>query len=59
MKQCYCGGRYRCDKCRHDVCFCVCDVDGTPDTRDEVTAGHVNPSDARLAAWNLKVSLTS
>lgn len=56
--QCYCGGHYRCDQCRHDVCFCTCNVDGTPETRAEVTAGHVNPSQARQDAWAQKLELT-
>ena len=59
MTQCFCGGLYRCEDCRRDVCFCACEVDGTPETRSEVTSGYVNPSAARLAAWNQKESLTS
>lgn len=54
---CYCGGHYRCDKCRHDVCFCICDADGTPQTREEVTSGYVNPSTARIEAWAEKQGL--
>ena len=58
MSQCYCGGHYRCDQCRHDVCYCRCETDGAPQTRAEVTAGYVNPSAAKEAAWAEKVSLT-
>ncbi|QFG09596.1 hypothetical protein HYQ00_gp52 [Arthrobacter phage TripleJ] len=58
MTQCYCGGNYRCQDCRRDVCYCNCEHDGTPDTQAEVTAGHVNPSTARLEAWAQKQELT-
>ncbi|MFJ4286442.1 hypothetical protein ACIPY0_12425 [Paenarthrobacter nicotinovorans] len=56
---CYCGDRYRCEDCRNDVCFCTCEKDGAPMTREEVTAsGHVNPSIARQKAWEEKLELT-
>lgn len=55
---CYCGGHYRCEKCRRDVCYCECRTDGAPHTQAEVTAGYVNPSQARTAAWNEKLELT-
>lgn len=58
MTQCYCGGHYRCDTCRHDVCYCTCKADGAPQTQAEVTAGYVNPSQARQDAWNQKLELT-
>lgn len=32
--------------------------DGTPYSREEVTAGYVNPSQERLAAWEAKLELT-
>lgn len=56
MTTCYCGGHYRCGTCRHDVCYCTCDP--TPTTREAVTAGYVNPSQARLNAWHTKQELT-
>ncbi len=54
--QCCCGGRVRCGDCRKDICYCDCHpfVDPTPQTREEVTAGWVNPSAAREAAWQEK-----
>lgn len=56
---CYCGDRYRCEDCHRDVCFCICEVDGAPDTQEAVTAGgRVNPSIARLEAWEEKQELT-
>ena len=55
---CYCGDRYRCEDCRNDVCFCTCEKDGAPMTREEVTAGYVNPTQARMAAWEEKQELT-
>ena len=58
MTQCYCGGHYRCDTCRHDVCYCTCQRDGAPHTQAEVTAGYVNPSQARMDAWTQKLELT-
>lgn len=54
--QCYCGGHYYCEDCRLDVCFCACETDGAPQTT--ATAGHVNPSTARLEAWAEKLELT-
>jgi len=32
--------------------------DGAPQTREEVTAGYINPSQARMAAWQQKQELT-
>ena len=55
---CYCGGHYRCEKCRRDVCYCSCATDGAPQTQAEVTFGYVNPSIARLEAWANKQELT-
>jgi len=58
MSACYCGGHYRCETCRRDVCFCPGHEDPTPDTQAEVTAGYVNPSQARIEAWTEKRELT-
>jgi hypothetical protein len=58
MTTCYCGGHYRCETCRLDVCYCACRTDGAPQTQAEVTSGHVNPSTARLEAWANKQELT-
>jgi len=55
---CYCGRLYTCEDCGGDVCKCTCDVDGAPQTRAETTAGYVNPSQARLDAWQNKLELT-
>lgn len=55
---CYCGDRYRCEDCHKDVCFCICETDGAPQTREEVTSGWVNPSTTRLEAWANKQELT-
>lgn len=55
---CYCGDRYRCEDCHHDVCFCTCEKDGAPQTQAEVTGGYVNPTQARMAAWDEKQELT-
>lgn len=54
------------DECDHDYSFGICndcgdtteDYDGAPLTREEVTAGYVNPSHERLAAWQQKLELT-
>ena len=53
---CYCGRLYTCDDCGGDVCNCTCDVDGAPQTQP--VAGYVNPSQARLNAWQEKLELT-
>ena len=58
MTTCYCGGNYRCETCRHDVCYCTCHTDGAPHTPAETTAGYVNPSAAKEAAWAEKLELT-
>lgn len=55
--QCYCGGHYRCEDCRRDVCFCTCQIDGAPETT--ATAGYVNPTQARMDAWQTKQELTA
>jgi len=54
--QCCCGGRVRCGDCRKDICFCSChaEVDPTPQDRESVTGGWVNPSAAREQAWQEK-----
>jgi hypothetical protein len=36
----------------------LAEVDGAPMTREEVTAGYVNPSQERMAAWTAKQELT-
>ena len=58
MTQCFCGGHYRCEDCRRDICFCACEQDGAPQTQAETTSGYVNPSAAKEAAWNEKLELT-
>lgn len=55
---CYCGRLYTCEDCAADVCACTCEVDGAPQTQAEVTSGHVNPSQARIEAWQNKMELT-
>ena len=55
---CYCGRLYTCEDCGGDVCACTCEVDGAPQTQAETTAGYVNPSAAKQAAWLQKVALT-
>lgn len=58
-KFCYCGDRYRCEDCHHDVCFCTCEKDGAPQTQAEVTAGgRSNPDIDHLNAWQEKWELT-
>jgi hypothetical protein len=57
VNACYCGGLYRCDTCRLDVCYCPGHTDPTPDTREAVTSGYVNPTQARLAAWQERQDL--
>lgn len=58
LAPCYCGRLYICEDCGGDVCNCRCEVDGAPQTRAAVTAGYVNPSQARLEAWAEKLELT-
>jgi hypothetical protein len=36
----------------------LAEPDGAPQTREEVTAGYVNPSQERMAAWQQKRDLT-
>jgi hypothetical protein len=36
----------------------LAEVDGAPQTREEVTSGYVNPSQERIAAWAQKQELT-
>lgn len=52
MTVCYCGGHYRCETCRRDVCFCPGHEDPTPQ--------HSTPNDIRPGtdAWTQKVELT-
>jgi hypothetical protein len=55
-----------CDTDGHEYNFGVCvdceDIDETydptPDTREQITAGYVNPSYERLRAWEMKRDLT-
>lgn len=56
--QCYCRGAGICDNNHHICEGCTCDHDGAPQTREVTTAGWVNPSPARLEAWNEKLELT-
>lgn len=58
MTICYCGGHYRCEICRRDVCFCNCPTDPTPETQAAVTAGYIDPTAAHAAAWEQKLELT-
>lgn len=53
-----CRGLYPCDDCGDCPCNCECRTDGAPQTRAESTAGHVNPTQARLDAWQTKQELT-
>ncbi|UOD80312.1 hypothetical protein [Paenarthrobacter ureafaciens] len=57
---CDCRGTNECGDCGlHGCTDCICDVDGAPQSREEVTAGgYVNPSTARLEAWANKRELT-
>lgn len=56
---CICRGTNECPDCeRHGCTDCICDKDGAPATREEVTAGYINPSIARLEAWANKQELT-
>jgi hypothetical protein len=54
---CFCGKLYTCDDCGGDVCDCTCDIDGAPHSQEAVTAGHVNPSQARMDAWTARQEL--
>lgn len=54
-RPCYCGGLY---DCGNDTCRCDCDKDGAPYSQADVTAGYINPSQARLAAWSQKQEVT-
>jgi len=55
---CYCRGTAVCGAGHHICTDCTCDVDGAPQTQAEVTAGYVNPSQARQDAWAEKLELT-
>ncbi len=57
---CYCRGAGTCDTCGGHNCTggCTCNLDGAPQTQEQVTAGWVNPSTAREAAWREKQELT-
>jgi hypothetical protein len=57
---CYCRGVATCPNCEGHICTgqCTCAVDGAPHTQEAVTAGHVNPSQARQDAWAEKLELT-
>jgi hypothetical protein len=57
---CYCRGAGTCEDCGGHTCngFCTCELDGAPQTQEAVTAGYVNPSVAREAAWAEKQGLT-
>lgn len=46
--QCFCRGAGICDNNHHICENCTCGHDGAPQT---TTAGWVNPSPAREAAW--------
>ncbi|MCO4257360.1 hypothetical protein [Pseudarthrobacter cellobiosi] len=56
--QCYCRGAGICDNNHHICEACTCEHDGAPHTQAEVTSGHVNPSSARLDAWQEKLEAT-
>lgn len=58
MIACYCGGHYRCEHCRLDVCYCACETDGAPQTRAETTAGYTHPAQPGIDAWANKMELT-
>ncbi|MEO5317635.1 hypothetical protein PV761_03440 [Arthrobacter sp. CC3] len=57
LAPCYCGQFYSCEDCGGDVCNCTCERDGAPQTQAEVTAGYVNPSQARMDAWQTRQDL--
>ena len=52
---CFCGQLYTCEECGGDVCQCTCDIDGAPHAQAEVTAGYVNPSQAKRDAWTQRL----
>lgn len=57
---CYCRGFGTCDTCEQHVCTgdCTCGTDPTPNTREAVTSGYVNPTQARTEAWQQKQEAT-
>jgi hypothetical protein len=57
---CYCQAQGICDGCEGHICAgqCVCERDGAPETQEAVTVGYVNPSQARVEAWQTKQELT-
>ena len=59
MTACYCGGHYRCETCRRDVCFCPGHEDPTPDAQEAVTSGYTHPAQPGIDAWAEKKELTS
>ncbi len=57
-EECYCRGVNVCPDCEEHACTqCECEKDGAPLTREEVTAGYINPSQSRLEAWAQKQEL--
>lgn len=56
MSACYCGGLYRCEKCRRDVCYCPGHEDPTP--QEAVTSGYTHPAQPGIDAWAEKMELT-
>ena len=55
MIACYCGGHYRCETCRLDVCYCACKTDGAPQT---TTLHDSRPNQSGIDAWAAKKELT-
>lgn len=59
LRGCYCRGVNVCPDCEQHACTqCECDKDGAPQTQAEVTSVYINPSTARLNAWEEKQELT-
>ena len=57
MSACYCGRLYPCENCGGDVCNCQCVTDGAPYSREAVTSGYINPTQARTDAWQERQEL--
>jgi len=55
MTVCYCGGHYRCETCRLDVCFCPGHEDPTP---QHTTTDFTHPARPGIDAWAEKEELT-
>lgn len=53
---CYCGGHYRCETCRRDVCYCPGHEDPTP--HEAPTSGYTHPAQPGIDAWAEKLELT-